>query len=444
MPLGVGLALVLLLILLHGFFVAGEFGIVAIDRSKIEKLAEEGNRKAKGVQLALKTLSFQLSGAQLGITITSLLVGFLIEPVLAPLFEPLLEGIGVPAGSALGISIAVALVIATSFEMVVAELIPKNLAIARPMGVSIAIATPLRWVNTLMKPLIVLLNSSANASVRLVGIEPRDELTAIMSLEEIEILVRSAREGGALREEEASLLARSITFGDKTAADALVPRVDIVHVDPDQTLMDLARVALESGHSRLPVCGDDIDDILGVAHVKDTYPIPIEDRGETSIAQIMRPPLVFPETKDLASLLIEMRRQRTHLVVIVDEYGGTAGILTLEDLLEEIVGDIEDEYDPADADTRLTSPPPGVFRLSGRLHPDEIQELTGFEMPEGDYETLAGFLLTLFDRIPKQGEHVSFDHWELKVVEMDKNRIAQVLLVAPGSRPEEEPAEDER
>ena len=433
-----GVLLALLLILIHAFFVAGEFGIVAVERSKIERRAEDGDPRAKSVLRALKTLSFQLSGAQLGITITSLLVGFLIEPALAPVLEPLVEATGLPESSTFGVSVAAALIIATTFEMVVAELIPKNLAISRPETIAFATATPLRIINASMKPLIYFLNAAANWSVRLLGIQPQEELTAVHSLEELQVLIRSSREGGALEAEEATLLARSITFNDKVAADALIPRVDVVGVSRDATLSDLVESALASGHSRFPVLGEGIDDIVGVVHVKDVHSIERQRWAQVSVADIMRAPLVVPESRDLSSLLIEMRRERVHLTVVIDEFGGTAGIITLEDLLEEIVGEIDDEYDLPGEDARLTSSPQGVHVVAGMTHPDELRDATGFEMPEGDYETLAGFLLELFDRIPAAGDHISYDGWEFKVVEMDRRRIAHVLMVKGGSRPNEE------
>jgi CBS domain containing-hemolysin-like protein len=335
------------------------------------------------------------------------------------------------------VSVGVALVLATTFEMVVAELIPKNIAISRPEAMALAIATPLRIANASMKPLIVFLNAAANTTVRLFGIQPRDELTSVHSLEELQVLIRSSREGGALREEEATLLARSISFGDKAAADALIPRVDVITVSRSDSLAALIQVALDSGHSRFPVEGEGIDDIVGTAHVKDVHAIDKDRRPSVTITEIMRPPLVVPESRDLASLLVEMRRTRLHLAVVIDEFGGTAGIVTLEDLLEEIVGEIDDEYDPS-ADARLTSSPEGVHVVGGMLHPDEVREATGFEMPEGDYETLAGFLLSLFDRIPIPGDHISHDGWEFKIVEMEKRRIAQVLMVRTPEAPREE------
>jgi CBS domain containing-hemolysin-like protein len=385
---------------------------------------------------ALKTLSFQLSGAQLGITVTSLLVGFLIEPSLSPAIRSALDLVGVE-NATFGLSLAVALVLATSVEMVLAELIPKNLAIARPVPTALWTATPLRIVNAAARPFILFLNTSANATVRLMGIEPQEELAGAHSLEELQILIRSARESGGLREEEFSLLARSITFREKAADDALTPRVSVVALPKESTLLEMQRLALETGHSRFPVYDDAVDNIVGIAHVKDVYAIDIERRGAITIAEIMREPLIVPESKALPSLLAEMRGRREQMVVVVDEFGGTAGIITLEDLLEEIVGEIEDEYDRSSPPT--STPAPGVNVVSGMLHPDEVRERTGFEMPEGDYDTLAGFLLTLFDRIPKPGDQVAYDGWELKVTAMDGRRIDSVLLVAPPPTEEVEP-----
>jgi CBS domain containing-hemolysin-like protein len=378
---------------------------------------------------ALKNLSFHLSGAQLGITITSLLVGFLIEPVIAPLLEPALGFI--PAKSRFSVSVAVALILATAFEMVVAELIPQNLAVSKPKTISFGVAGPMRLANALMRPLIVVLNAAANRTVRLFGIEPRDELSSIHSLEELQVLIRSSREGGALEEEEFSLLTRSITFGDRTASDVLTPRTAMVTLDSSANLFDLASTALDSGHSRVPVQGKGIDDIVGIAHVKDIFQIAFEERVSTPISTVMRQPLFVPESRDVASLLTEMRRDGHQAAIIVDEFGGTAGMVTVEDLLEEIVGEIEDEYDPREQRAKVTEPPSGIHVVPGLLHADELEEATGFRMPEGDYDTLAGFLLSLFDRIPNQGDHTGHDDWEFKVVEMDRNRIARVLVAAP-------------
>ena len=434
-----GVLIALLLILGNGFFVAAEFALVASERSRIENMAQEGHRGAIGTLKALRQLSFQLSGAQLGITITSLVLGYVVQPTVGAALEPAVDAIGwVPSTSVLTVSTVAALVLATSTQMIVSELIPQNIAIARPLRTAFLVNAPLRFFNAIFKPLILFLNSAANAAVRLMGIEPRDELSSVVSLEELEMLIRSSREEGALPQEDFALLARSITFGDKTAADALVPRTSMSALRADATIPELVDLALESGHSRFPVHEGDIDDILGVVHVKDMYALTPEERAKTRVADLMQPTVVVPESVKLDALLSQMRRDRKQLSIVVDEYGGTAGIITLEDLLEEIVGDIADEYDPAE-DTKLTPKAlDGVAVVSGLLHPDEVLEATGFEVPEGDYDTLAGFLLSRFDRIPGQGDHTSHEGWELKVVEMDGNRISQILVVAPPATPPEE------
>lgn len=426
-----GLLGVLALITAHAFFVAGEFGMVAVERDTIEREAEEGSGRASRVLAALRTLSFQLSGAQLGITVTSLLVGFLTEPAIAPALHPAVELLGLPERSTLAISITLALILATTVEMVGAELVPKNVAIARPLAVAYRTAPPLRLVNTVFKPVILFLNASANWTVRRLGIEPRDELMPVRSLSELDLLIRSSREGGALLEEEYSLLSRSISFATRSAAEALVPRTSMIAIHKDRPYSELAAAALESGHSRFPVYGEDLDDIVGVAHVKDGYRIPLKQRAETPIAAIMRMPMVVPESRRLESLLLEMRRDRQQIAIVADEYGGTAGIITLEDLLEEIVGEIEDEYDPSRGEPEAAPAMEGVHILSGGMHLGEVADACGLEVPDGPYDTLAGFLLWLFDGLPRQGDHISFRRWEFKIVAMDRYRIEKVLVCAP-------------
>lgn len=426
--------------MVNAFFVAGEFALVAVDRDKIEHLAEQGERSAIGVLKSLRQLSFELSGAQLGITWSSLLIGFLIESALGRPLAALVAQLGLPASSAFGIGVTLALVLATATQMIAGELIPKNLAIARPVAMATRIATPMRLVNLAFKPLILFLNASANRTVRLLGIEPRDELTSVHSLEELQVLIRSSKEGGSLREEEFSLLARSMTFGDKVCADALTPRTSMVTLSVSDRISDLVEAAVGSGHSRFPVCGSGIDDIVGVAHVKDTYSIPSQSRAATPVTEIMRNALVVPESRELASLLGEMRRDRHQLVIVADEYGGTAGIITIEDLLEEIVGEIEDEYDLDHGDSRLTRPASGIHLVPGQSHASELEDMTGFRLPDGDFETLGGFLLSIFERIPEQGDQASYDGWEFKVVEMERHRIVRVLVVAPAEEPSGEDA----
>lgn len=434
--IALGLGGIILLTLATAFFVAAEFALVASDRNKVERLVEEGHRGAKSLFKALKALSFELSGCQLGITVTSLLVGFIVEPTIGEAMAPLLVAGGLPEASALGVSIALALILATAIQMVLGELIPKNLAVARPLPVGLAVVTPLRLLNFLAKPLILFLNASANALVRVLGIEPRDELSSVRSLEELELLIQSSRQEGELPEEEADLLERSIAFWEKTAGDALVPRVSVAALRHDASVADLVSLAIDTGHSRFPVYRESLDDIIGLVHIKDIHRIAFEKRSSAPVTEIMQDPLLVPESRQLGSLLAQMRRERKHLAIVLDEYGGTAGILTIEDLLEEIVGDIEDEYD-ASTTPQLTAPPAGIHMVSGLLHRDELEDVTDLVLPEGDYDTLAGFLLTRFERIPEPGDQTSFGDWEFKILTMDNRRIDTVLVAAPGAHAED-------
>jgi len=265
-------------------------------------------------------------------------------------------------------------------------------------------------------------------------------------MDDLKRLITSSRREGILPEEEFALLTKSINFGRKTASDALVPRVSVISVSAAQSLAELARVSLESGHSRFPVQGDrGIDDIVGTVLVKDGFRLPFSERASAKVSAVMQEALFVPESRPLKSLLAEMRRQRKHLAVVVDEYGGTAGIITLEDLLEEIVGEIEDEYDPQARPSHLTSPTRGIHVVDGSLHPDEVWEQTGLQIPESEhYETLAGFLLSALGSIPRQGDHVACGNWELKVTRMEGRRIAEVLVVAPAAEGEEGPEAGDR
>jgi len=290
------------------------------------------------------------------------------------------------------------------------------------------------------------LNRTANWTVRRFGIEPQEELLGVLSMDDLKRLITSSRREGILPEEEFALLTKSINFGRKTASDALVPRVSVISVSAAQSLAELARVSLESGHSRFPVQGDrGIDDIVGTVLVKDGFRLPFSERASAKVSAVMQEALFVPESRPLKSLLAEMRRQRKHLAVVVDEYGGTAGIITLEDLLEEIVGEIEDEYDPQARPSHLTSPTRGIHVVDGSLHPDEVWEQTGLQIPESEhYETLAGFLLSALGSIPRQGDHVACGNWELKVTRMEGRRIAEVLVVAPAAEGEEGPEAGDR
>ena len=433
-----GLLAVLLLVLASACFVAAEFALVAVDRSRVEHLASEGSRRAKITLSVLRRLSFHLSGAQLGITIVSLVLGFVAEPAIAALIEPALEPL--VGASSKGVSVAIALALATVFQMVVGELIPKNVVIARPTRSALRLAAPFRAYAVVFGPVISVSERAANWAVRKLGVEPQEELSAVRSLPELELLFRSSAAEGSLEPRAADLLRRSIRFGEKTADDALTPRTALEALESEATLAELTERSLDTGFSRFVVYGTDLDDVRGVVHVKSVYEIPPQERASTPVAAVMSEAVVVPETRPLSSLLGELREVGTHLAVVVDEYGGTAGIVTMEDLIEEIVGEIDDEWDPEPPELSVVQPS-GTFLLSGGLHPDEVRDACGFEMPEGEYETLAGFVLDRLGHLPVPGEWVTHEGWEIEVVELDRRRIDRVRVVppAPGPDPEDVP-----
>lgn len=409
-----------------GFFVAVEFALVAVDRDRVDLDAEGGSRQAKATASALRRLSFHLSGAQLGITVTSLIIGFIAEPTIAVALEPIVGEV-VGARRASPVAITAALVLATVVSMVVGELVPKSIAIAKPRATAYALAPPMVLISRIAGPVISFLNGAANWTVRRLGIEPQEELTSVRTLQELELLIRSSGEEGTLEPEALTLLTRSIRFGEKDAAAALVPRRSVVSVGVDETVAGLAAKAVATGHSRFPVIGADLDDVQGMVHVKDVYRIPFADRASTSVERIAVPAFVVPETRDLTDLLVDLRRLGTHLAVVVDEHGGTAGIIALEDVLEEIVGEIHDEHDRP---TRLLTvvERAGEWLLDGSLHRDEVFEASSFLMPEGDYDTLAGFVLDKLGHIPEVGESFEHEGWHVEVTARDHLRVATVCL----------------
>lgn len=413
------------LILANAFFVAGEFAVVAVERSRVERRATEGDRSAKRILNSLQNLSFELSGAQLGITVTSLILGAVAEPTIAAVLEPLFGGF-LPEGTTLAVSVAVAFILATGAQMVFGELVPKNLAISRPYRSAVLFGIPMQMVNRAIRPVILFLNNSADWTVRKLGIEPRAELAGVRSMEELELMIRSSGEEGTLDDEEMELLTRAITFTEKVAAEAMIPRVNVVAINRHQPISELRQMSRETGHSRFPVYGLDLDEIVGIVHVKDTLGIAESRRALTPVEQIAEPGLRVPASSPLEQLLTGLQTEGRGMAVVIDEYGGTAGIITVEDLLEEIFGEIEDEYDRA-------LEPAGSARqadvLSGLLHRHDVEERIGFEWPEGHYETLGGFLVAKLGRFPIEGEVIPAGPIAFEVMRMDGHRVDEVRVV---------------
>jgi CBS domain containing-hemolysin-like protein len=409
-------------------FVAAEFSLAALERGQVDAhVGAVGDRRAQRVQQAHRTLSLQLSGAQLGITITTLVTGYLAEPAIASLFRPGLEALGLSAEVAGAVATTIALALATTLSMVFGELVPKNLAIARPLdtarrvaGLQLAFTGAFRW-------LISGLNRSANAIVRLLGNEPSEELRSARSPQELGSLVRSSAMHGTLDSDTASLLDRSLRFTDRVAEDLMTPRVQVEALPVDATVCDLVAASRRTGFSRFPVHGGDLDDIRGAVHVKQAFAVSVEQWGETRVGALAQPVPTVPESLDGDALLTQLRRSPLQMAIVVDEYGGTAGIVTLEDLVEEIVGDVRDEHDRGEAPA-VRKIGPDTWIVSGLLRIDEVAEATGFRMPPGDYETLAGMVLARLGRIPEVGDQLVVDGWQLTVHRRDRNRIAELVL----------------
>lgn len=424
----IGLAGVIALIAANALFVAVEFALVAVDRSQVSLAVDGGSRTARLVDGLLHHLSFNLSGAQLGITLCSLGLGVLTEPVVAPLLEPLFGSLS--GRSAVAASVAAALALTTVVQMVAGELIPKGVAVSRPLPTALATVAPFRVFVSVARPVVAVCDASADGLLRLVGVQPAEELSTVRSREELHRLVRTSQEGGTLVDQAALLLDRSFRFRQKSAADALTPRMQIEALPVEGTTGDLLDRSEATGLSRFPLTDGDLDQIVGVVHVKDVLGIAEPRRRDTPLGDIARPVVMVPESLELGELLVRLQEASGQFAVVLDEYGATAGIITLEDLVEEIVGDISDEYDPP-ASEPLVRRWAGAHLLSGRLHPDEVDDACGFEMPEGPYETLAGFVLDRLGSIPAVGDGFTEHGWSVEVSEMEGHRVAVVRLVAP-------------
>jgi CBS domain containing-hemolysin-like protein len=433
---GLGLLAMVALIATNGLFVAAEFGLTTVDRSRLRRLAASGDQRAGGVLAAVQELSLQLSGAQLGITLTSLLLGLVAEPVLARLLDVPLQALGLPDAVADAGAVVLALLLATVVQMLFGELVPQDLAIARPLGTALAITPLQRGFTRLCRPVIALCNETANAIVRGLGAEPQEELRSARTPGELDSLIGASAEEGTLNREIAALLRRSLTFGDKTAGSVLTPRLQVVAVRADQTAAELLDLARRSGHSRFPVHDGALDEVTGLVHVKHAFAVPLGARERTRVAEIMVEPVSVAESLHCDDLLTRLRRGGLQLAVVVDEYGGTAGVVTLEDLVEELVGQVRDEHDRPEVPA-VVALSDGGRAASGLVRRDELTEQLGLVPPEGVYETLAGLVVDRLGRLPQTGDVVEVDGWTLGVMRMDGYRIDRIHVRRPDRRPDQ-------
>lgn len=424
-------------------FVAAEFSLTALERSTVEANARTGDRRDQLVRRAHRTLSFQLSGAQVGISITTLATGYLAEPVVGELIRPGLDALGIPPNVASGLALFLAIVIATSLSMMFGELVPKNLAVARPVPTARAAAPFQLLFSMLFTPVIRLTNGTANWILRRLGIEPAEELRSARSGQELASLVRNSARSGSLDPTTALLVDRSLQFGERTAEELMTPRSKIEVLTAGDSVSDLMDAAIRTGYSRFPIVEGDLDETIGVVHIKQVFSIPREDRDKTRLAALALPVATVPSTLDGDAVMTQIRANGLQTALVVDEYGGTAGMVTVEDLIEEIVGDVRDEHDDATPDV---VPAGAGWQVSGLLRIDEVATGTGFRAPEGEYETIGGLVLQELGHIPETGEAVeltAFDpdgdpdnptRWLATVVRMDGRRIDLLELTSLGTR----------
>jgi CBS domain containing-hemolysin-like protein len=414
-----------LLILLNGFFVAAEYALVTTRRTRIIELHHQGNKRARAVLRITGDPPQFIAAMQLGVTLTSLGIGALGEHALSKAFDTWM---------ATALAVVLAYLILTFFHVVVGELVPKGLALGHAEGTALWVSAPVRAFFTLFGPLVWVLRKATDAILHVLGLESPGAERDPLSEAELRMLLSRSSEQGEIEHEEQQMIDKVFVFGDKEAADVMVPRPEVVAVSlslpPEQAL----KAVLESPYTRYPVYRESIDDIVGVLHVRDLFTA-VHDRSiaDVHLEAIVRPAYVVPETKDLASLLQEFRKTNNHFAIVVDEYGGTAGICTLEDLLEEIVGEIEDEFDVAEE--QIEQVDEDNYRIDGMFPIDEFNSRFGTDLPDEDFHTLGGFVFGQLGRAPEPGDDVTYDGMRFDVLEVDGNRIEK-LAVEFSERPQ--------
>lgn len=418
--LGIGL----LLTIGTGLFVASEFALVNLDRSELESRQGKGEKRLGPTISALKRTSTHLSSAQLGITLTTLLTGYTMEPAFSVMLAEPLGNIGIPKAAVPIVATVLAITIATLLSMIIGELVPKNFALALPVQTAKIVVPFQIGFTAVFKPAVVVLNNTANAVLRSMGVEPKEELSGARTAEELSSLVRRSALEGSLDRDTATLLARTLAFSDHTAQDVMTPRPRVVSVERTASALAVIELARTTGFSRFPVIDDSVDDVVGLVHIKQAVAVPREKRAEVPVSALQTDALRVPETMKLDSLLAELRGRGYQMAVVVDEYGGTAGVTTLEDLVEELVGEVSDEHDRTKADVVRSR---DWFTFPGILRPDELLERTGVSVPEdGPFETVAGWLMSELGKLPTVGDTVDIPLGRFRIERLDGRRIDRV------------------
>jgi CBS domain containing-hemolysin-like protein len=423
------LGLVLVFVLANGFFVAAEFSLVSVRRTRIAEMVSQGHRGAQWVQRAIENPDKVIAATQLGITISSLALGWIGEPALAHIINPVVNLLPpvIRSDASHGISAAIAFILITFLHVVVGELAPKSIALQNPERTSLAVSRPTLWTEGIFKPAIWLLNGTGNLLLRVIGVHPASGQQLTHSVEELKMLVTASTEGGVVEEDESEMLHAIFDIGELLVRQVMVPRTEIVAVEADTRLKEVEDIAIQSLYTKFPVYEDNLDQIVGVLHIKEVLRMMRDPNKDNCTArELAREPFFVPEAIPVNELLRQLRARRQHIAIVLDEYGGTAGLVTLEDLMEEIVGEVSDPFDIDEPEIQTL--PDGTALIDGFTLIEEVNEELELTLADPHYDTIAGYVLGRLGRIARQGDVIESQGVRLRVVAMDGLRIARVGL----------------
>jgi CBS domain containing-hemolysin-like protein len=419
---------VVVLVLVNGFFVAAEYALVSVRPTRVEELLQQGRSGARSVKLSLERLDHFIAATQLGVTVASLSLGWLGEPALAGLLDPLLSLLPAAWVGAAShtLSAIIAFVAITFLEVVVGELVPKSVALQRTEAIALVVAGPTRLIGLILTPFIAIINGAGNLLLRAFGLNPASGQESLHSEEELRLLVQASGEGGALEVGQSDMLAAVFDFGDLTASQAMVPRTEMVAIAAGASLDEFIQYAIKHPFTKFPVYEGNLDHILGIAHVKDLVRVQHDERRAATVRGLIREALFVPDTIRLDDLLQQFRASRQHIAIVLDEYAGTAGLVTLDDLMERLVGEVADPFDKSAPDIQRL--PTGAYLVNGLTSIDDVNDHLGLELHDDFYDTIAGFVLGHLGRMARVGDTVEAGGVKLKVEALDGLRIARLSV----------------
>jgi CBS domain containing-hemolysin-like protein len=428
------LLVAIFLVLINGFFVAVEFAFTASRKPTIQEMADGGSRLARWALASMNELPVTFAGAQLGVAGASLALGFVIESSLESAFHDLYDSLGLPSGAITAMSLGTALLIVSFVHNVFGEMAPKNATIAAPERAALVLAAPFRGYVNLLRPIIFSLSWAASGVLRLFGVRTSHAVEVAHSPEDIATLVKTIGAGGVIQPSSSSLLTSALKFQDTLVSEVMVPRPDLIALPDSATAEEFEATVVATGHSRIPVHGESLDDVKGFVHAKDLIAVGAGELGQPIPSHLIRAVPVVPESTPVSPVLEMMRSNAVHIAIAIDEHGGVAGLVTLEDIAEELVGDIRDEHDIREV---MEIRPAGRDRylVAGQTRIDRLAEV-GAQLDEGEYETVGGYLMTILGRVPRHGDSVVTENFEMSVRRMDGRRVREVELKVSSQRVE--------